>query len=341
VPDLGTGELVFPTSTSSGDDGGGEEWAEPSDGSFAVVLPERPSPETLLQQQELVAAAALTSTSICPMLPKTKSQSQSFVIQVGGGGRGEKDLVLATPEGEVMLTLDSSNQQPSVRRRSSCSSEVAIPKGSGHHNHHDTRLKEKSYIRDAQGQLTAVIVKTVDDSKTHRYKVGSPHPAYPGQRRTSGTNLFTWAEVKNANKSALGLQYSMRVKTGPSSGVVAWNDTSAELANSSNNNTKTEGSPPPSSVKFVSEHFGPSLFKWDTPKGILIRRESSSSTSGSSSSSVHVPGQVDQSGADSEQSAQMVYTRDARGLVVGPKVDPCLMFCFVTIMEEMIEKRQR
>ena len=225
---------------------------------------------------------AETSSSLCSTLPPTKKESQNFVIKSGGSSDGHCFTAVETPEGETLLTLDTngtagslSSSFNSIDRRSSKSS------------------KDRRYIRDCQGELAAVIIHSVDDQRTHRYKICSGTPLFPGQRRSPGMNLYTWADVKNST-SGRGLQYSMKLRS-------------------------QEGE------KFVSEHFGPSLFKWDTPRGFTIRKESTANSD-------------DQ---QQQPSARVAYMGTARGLVVAPKVDPCLMYCFVTIIDEMIEKRLR
>jgi len=35
----------------------------------------------------------------------------------------------------------------------------------------------------------------------------------------------------------------------------------------------------------------------------------------------------------------MTYVGDGRGLVLGPKLDLCLMICFAAIIDEMVERR--
>ena len=218
--------------------------------------------------------------SLCSILPKTKSESQNFVIK----GNSDSQCTAETPEGETLLTLDSNGTAGSLS--SSFTSGVSKSKSN----------KDRRYVRDCQGELAAVIIHSMDDQSTHRYKICSGNPAYPGQRRSPGINLYTWADVKNST-SGRGLQYSMKLRS-------------------------------PGGEKYVSEHFGPSLFKWDTPRGFTIRKDPPANNE-------------DQQAKEQKPSARVAYMGGARGLVVAPRADPCLMYCFVTIIDEMVEKRQR
>ena len=249
-----------------------------------------------------------TLHSLCSTLPPTKKESQNFVIKSCGGSSSEGHCYytsVETPQGETLLTLDTNGTAGSLSSSfNSIDSRRSSSKSSS---------KDRRYIRDSQGELAAVIIHSVDDQRTHRYKICGGTPLYIGQRRSPGIHLYTWADVKNSTSGRGGLQYSMKLRCSQQDG------------GETNN------------IKFVSEHFGPSLFKWDTPRGFTIRKELPTAAAAAASASDDQQQQQQQH----HPSARVAYMGNARGLVVAPNVDPCLMYCFVTIIDEMIEKRLR
>jgi hypothetical protein len=68
---------------------------------------------------------------------------------------------------------------------------------------------------------------------------------------------------------------------------------------------------------YVSEHYSPSLFRRDTTRrrrGFDIK-------------------------VDQETIVEVTNLGDVKGLAFGPEVDPCLMVCFIAIIDEMTKKR--
>ena len=99
--------------------------------------------------------------------------------------------------------------------------------------------KERRALRDENGELCAVIVRTVMDAGQNRFRLCGRTKAYPDQRKGKDTGYYTWGEVKNS--SGINVKFSMKLKGG-------------------------------SETKYVTETFGPSLFNWNTPRGFIIKQ---------------------------------------------------------------------
>ena len=145
---------------------------------------------------------------------------------------------------------------------------------------------DQRFLRDANNNLAAIVMRHRDSGDgTFRYRIFGGEALYKGQRRISETGLYKWGDVK-ASKN-IGLRFTMQVKARP-----------------------------PELTKYVTEHFGPSLFNLAKPRGFAIKK-------------------------DDDAVAKVTRLGDKQGLALAPDVDPCLIVCFVAIIDEMIGKRLR
>jgi hypothetical protein len=145
--------------------------------------------------------------------------------------------------------------------------------------------KDKRFLRDGDDNLAAVVLKSKDGDGHYKFKIFGGQALFPGQRSIGGMGLYKWADVKKS--TGLGMQFTMRAKSNPDH-------------------------------PYVSEHYGPSLFKRDTTRrrGFDIK-------------------------LDQETIVEVTNLGDVQGLALGPEVDPCLMVCFIAIIDEMFKKRIR
>lgn len=142
--------------------------------------------------------------------------------------------------------------------------------------------KERRTLRDADGELCAIIQHTDVDGR-HRFKISGPNKMTVCHRRSKDSGYYAWADVKNS--SGIKPKFLMKMR----------------------GDTKS---------RYKTEAFGPSLLKWGSPRGFLIKQ-------------------------DEEPCARITYLGGDQGIVFAPNVDKCLMLCFALIIEEMVKNRMR
>jgi hypothetical protein len=195
------------------------------------------------------------STGMCSSLPITNDCETVILRCDEKDHKVAREIVLETITGELIATLDFDP------------------------------AKERRTLRDADGELCAIIVhEVVDGYQQHVFKICGPKKMNKHHRRSKHSGYYTWAEVRNS--SGINVRFSMKVR---------------------GHNGE---------AKYVTETFGPSLFKWGTPRGFVVKQGQKACT-------------------------RITYLGDSRGIVVAPNVDKCLMLCFALIIEEMVENRMR
>jgi hypothetical protein len=159
---------------------------------------------------------------------------------------------------------------------------------------YDSRsAKDKRFLRDTDDNLAAVVFKTKGGDGRYNFTIFGGRALFPGQRWSIPGGgeigrLYKWADVRKS--TGLGMKFTMRVKTNPEH-------------------------------RYVSEHYGPSLFK-----------RSDTSTRRRRGFDIKL---------DQEAIVEVTKLGDAQGLALGPEVDPCLMLCYIAIIDEMFKKRLR
>jgi hypothetical protein len=140
-------------------------------------------------------------------------------------------------------------------------------------------------MTDSDGNTYAVILHHDMDGH-NRFKICGVQPMYSNQRKSRLSGYYTYAEVKNS--SCLGVKFSMKLRGA-------------------------------ASEKYISEYFGPSIFKWGhgNPKGFIIKNGSGN------------------------ECARITFLGSAKAVAVQPYHDVRLMICYAAIVDEMVGKRMR
>jgi hypothetical protein len=141
-------------------------------------------------------------------------------------------------------------------------------------------------VQDTEGTVYAVIFRTLSGGGKNHFRICGVEKMYEQQRKSRESGLYTYAEVKNSG--SIGVRFTMKVR-----------GDSAE--------------------KYVTEFFGPSIFKWGRgrPRGILIKNEAG------------------------KECARITILGGAKAISVEARTDVRLMTCFAVIIDEMVEHRMR
>jgi hypothetical protein len=151
-------------------------------------------------------------------------------------------------------------------------------------------------VSDVDGNIYAVILEKVVDGGIHRYKICGTQPIFPDQRRSRDSGLFTYAEVKNS--SGIGVKFTMKLR----------GDTQD---------------------KYVTESFGPSIFRWGQTtraRGFVVKKMIDAGS---------------KKGSDGKEVCKITFLGAGKALSISPDQDFRLMIAYSAIIDEMVEKRLR
>ena len=201
-------------------------------------------------------------------LPTTFDNPQTILLRRTSPKDKDSDLVVESIRGDRLATIDGEAESITLQNP-------------------DSTPADRRLVQDNEGNIYAVILRTLSDGGKNQYRICGVDKMYEEQRKSRESGLYTHAEAKNSG--GFGVQFSMKIR-GP-----------GEL------------------TKYVTEFFGPSIFKWGRgrPRGFLIKN-----TAG-------------------RECARITLLGGAKAISVEPQMDVRLMTCFAAIIDEMVEKRMR